>query len=98
MWLIIRRDLMMRSILSSSVIIFLFLLLNFSPASGTSFYDANGKKIDEAEYEKIIGARKSNTYRIQKEGYGDNATSLKDPVLLRKKRIEQWKLLRKSKG
>jgi hypothetical protein len=89
-----RRDLIMRSILSNLAIIFLFLLLSFSPASGTSYYNADGKKIDQVDYKKILDTRKSNTNRIQKDGYGDNAISLKDPVLLRKKRIEQWQLLR----
>ena len=89
---------MTKKLLSSLIFILLFFLLNLSPADGTEFYGENGKKIDEAKYEKIIGKRKSKADEIQKEGYRGNATSLKDPILLRKKRIEQWKLLRKSKG
>ncbi|MFC1816682.1 hypothetical protein ACFL0M_12280 [Thermodesulfobacteriota bacterium] len=89
---------MTRNLLSSLIFILLFFVLNFYPAAGTEFYDENGKKINESKYEKIIKKRKSKIDKIQKEGYRGNAISLKDPILLRKKRIEQWKLLRKSKG
>lgn len=88
---------MNRNLLSSLIFILLCFLLNFSPASGSEFYDENGKNINEAKYEKIINNRKSKIDKIQKEGYSNNVSSLKDPILFRKKRIEQWKLLRKSK-
>ena len=88
---------MIRNILSGLIFISLFFALNFSTAVGTEFYNESGSKIDVANYEKIISARKSTIDQIQREGYGDKVTSLKDPILLRKKRMEQWELYRKSK-
>jgi len=76
-------------------IIFLSVLLllmgTTSPLAAASYYDPDGKQINNVEYEKIVNQRSSEIKAIQLKGYGGNESDFKDPVLLRKKRIEQWK-------
>ena len=87
---------MKKRILINLSAILLFSIGTIVPATGTIYYGYDGKKIEKAEYEKIIGQRAPDIKAIQMEGYKDISADLKDPVLLRKKRIEQWKQLRDS--
>lgn len=89
---------MKKKILINLSAILLFSICTIAPATGTIYYSYDGKKIDKAEYEKIISKRASDVKAIQIEGYKDNSADLIDPVLLRKKRIEQWKQSRDLSG
>ena len=60
----------------------------------TLFFDLNGKAIDKTQYaqnatdrEKTIGMKLGNGYNVDPPAW-------KDPIKLRKKRIEQWKQMR----
>jgi hypothetical protein len=83
--------------LLKSMGVFLFLLLTFSPPAAAGYYDQNGVAVDKAQYENIVETRQANITKINTDGYGQEKATLEDPVLLRKKRIEQWKALQKPK-
>ena len=73
------------------LLLFLFSLF-LSPATA-AYYDQNGVAVDRAQYEKIVKMRQTDMDKIITGGYGEGKATLEDPVLLRKKRIEQWKAL-----
>jgi len=78
--------------------IILFLLYAIPALAGdVVFYDNNGKLVDRAGYEKSIKQRSQKIDRIMQEGYGDKTMKLEDPILLRKKRLEQWKKYRETR-
>ncbi|MBW1694091.1 MAG: hypothetical protein JRJ41_08020 [Deltaproteobacteria bacterium] len=84
--------------LAQSVFIILFLLYALPSLAGdVVFYDNKGKLIDKTEYEKIVDKRAQKIDKIMQDGYKDNTMKLEDPVLLRKKRIEQWEKYRKAR-
>lgn len=84
--------------LAQSVFIILFLLGAIPALAGdVVFYDNKGKLMDKAEYEKIVKERSQKINRIMLEGYRNNTMKLEDPILLRKKRIEQWKKYREAR-
>ena len=74
----------------------LFLLLTFSTPAAAAYYDQNGVEVNKAQYEKIIRTRQANINKINTGGYSENKATLEDPVLLRNKRMEQWKSLQKK--
>ena len=76
----------------------LFLFLLFSLPATAAYYDHNGVAVDKDQYEKIVKMRQANTDQINTVGYGEGKSTLEDPVLLRKKRIEQWKALQKPEN
>jgi hypothetical protein len=73
------------------------LLASSSFGEKFNYYDGTGKKIEKADYEKLVNVRKPKVNSVLKGGYGGGSTGFKDPVLLRKKRIRQWKLYRQSR-
>ena len=78
--------------------IILFLLYAIPALAGdVVFYDNNGKLVDKAGYEKSVKQRSQKIDRIMQEGYGDKTMKLEDPILLRKKRLEQWKKYRETR-
>ncbi len=84
--------------LAQSMFIVLFLLYALPALAGdVVFYDNKGKLIDKIEYEKIVKKRAQKIDKIMQDGYKDNTMKLEDPVLLRKKRIEQWKKYRETR-
>ena len=83
--------------LLKSIGLLLFLLLIFSLPAAAAYYDQNGVAVDKARYEKIVKTRQSNINKINTEGYSEDKATLEDPVMLRNKRIEQWKALQKMK-
>lgn len=87
---------MLKKILAACGCIFLFLTVAYLPGAGAAYYDMKGKEVDKAEYEKLINQRKTTIDKINKEGYGNPSSRLEDPVLLRHKRIEQWKAFEKK--
>ena len=83
--------------LLKSIGVFLLLLLTFSPPAAAGYYDQNGAEVDKARYETIIKMRQAQTDKVNTDGYGQDKATIEDPVLLRKKRIEQWKALQDQK-
>jgi len=75
----------------------LFLFLIFSSPAAAAYYDQNGVEVDKAQYEKIVRMRQANINKINTGGYNENKATLEDPVLLRNKRIEQWKTQQNQK-
>ena len=86
---------MKNRLLYGFIFISLVLLFMVSSASGVTYYDNNGIKVDKNGYEKQINLRKEKITEILNLGYGINDSGLEDPVRLRKKRMEQWRLYRK---
>ena len=87
----------MKKIFFYGVVFVVFLLLN-SPATAVTYFNSEGKQIDKVEYEKVMDTRTSMIQTILLNGYGVENTDFRDPVLLRKKRIEQWEASKKIKG
>lgn len=84
--------------LVKTMFIILFLLYAIPALAGdVVFYDNNGKLVDKAGYEKSVKERSQKIERIMQEGYGGNAMKLEDPILLRKRRLEQWKKYRETR-
>jgi hypothetical protein len=67
------------------------------PAKVT-YYDINGNEIEKAEYKKVTQQRRIQISELIRKGRRDNTNRLIDPSLLRKKRIERWKLLREKRA
>ena len=79
-------------------VLFVALLFLYTPATAATYFNSEGKQIDKVEYEKVMDTRTSIIQSTLLNGYGDEDTGIRDPVLLRKKRIEQWKAFNKVKG
>lgn len=75
----------------------LFLILTFSTPAAAAYYDQNGVEVDKSQYDKIVKMRQANINKINTDGYSEDKTTLEDPVLLRKKRMEQWKAQQNQK-
>jgi hypothetical protein len=85
--------------LVQSMFIILFFLYAIPALAGeVVFYDNNGKLVDKTGYEKVVKERSQKIERIMEEGYGNNAMKLEDPILLRKRRLQQWKEYRETLG
>jgi len=74
----------------------MFLLLIFSAPAAASYYDQNGNKVEKDQYEKVIQMRAADINKINTDGYRESSSRLEDPVRLRNKRVEQWKLQQKK--
>ena len=77
--------------------IFLVLAVLQLPAmvfSETNNFDADGEAIDKVQYEIVVSERQKNISMELEYGYNESAGIWKDPIKLRKKRIEQWKQMR----
>ena len=88
--------------INKRLIIFLavvLILLNGIPASSetVNYYDLTGKVVSYLQYEKINSMHGAEINRIMKEGYNEKNSVIKDPIVLRKKRIEQWEKYRSFK-
>jgi hypothetical protein len=82
---------MKQKVMINFLSVLLLLLGATSPLVAASYYTPEGKQIDTVAYEKIVNQRSSEIKAIQIRGYGGKDADFKDPVLLRKKIIEQWK-------
>ena len=85
---------MKHKIIINLLSVLLLIIGSTSPLVAANYYKPDGQQIDNVEYEKIVNQRSSEISAIQIGGYGGDQADFKDPVLLRKKRIEQWKLYR----
>ena len=77
--------------------IFLLLAMVHHPAvvfSETDNFNADGLAIDKVQYEILASEREKNIDMELEHGYNEAAVIWKDPIKLRKKRIEQWKQMR----
>jgi hypothetical protein len=85
-----------------NILLINFLLLFFStllyqatPVFGEPIHiDPEGKAIDKATYELIASEREKTLSIKLRNGYDDKYFAWKDPIKLRKKRIEQWRIMR----
>ena len=60
----------------------------------TIFFDFDGHVITKAQYPVVASDREKNLSMKLKNGYNVKSNVLKDPIRLRKKRIEQWRIMR----
>ena len=58
------------------------------------FFDSDGNIVDKTKYEQIASERGKILSKNLSNGYGAISKNLKDPIKLRKKRIEQWRIMR----
>ena len=80
--------------LMATSLLFIFMI---SPAAGITYFKPDGTKIESAEFDKIVNARQPSIEKISRNGYETQTVGFEDPVLLRQKRIEQWKNRQASK-
>jgi len=87
----------MKNRLLLNVFTILFLVFLFLPAGvfgDVVYYDIDGKVIDKAQHELITMDREKTMSMRLKNGYDQTSNAWKDPIKLRKKRIEQWRIMR----
>jgi len=75
----------------------LFFALFYQPTFAfgvTIFFDFNGNVLTKPQYQVIASDRKINLNMKLKNGYNVKSNVWKDPIKLRKKRIEQWRIMR----
>jgi len=85
--------------ISALIFFFVFLLLTVlhQPAivfSDTENFNADGLAIDKVQYEILASERNKHIGMALENGYDADTSTWKDPIKLRKKRIEQWKQMR----
>ena len=76
---------------------FLLLVILVQPTlvfSEADNFNTDGLEIDEDQYEILASERDKNVGMELENGYNKGAGVWKDPIKLRKKRIEQWKQMR----
>lgn len=79
------------------IIVILFPLVMLPTVSGNiQYFDPNGKIIEPPRYQQLVQDREPEINQLNQEGYGNKTMKLQDPILLRKKRIEEWEKRRKS--
>ena len=77
--------------------VFLLLAVLHQPAivfSEDDNFNVDGLAIDKGQYEILVSEREKKIGMALENGYNENAGIWKDPIKLRKKRIEQWKQMR----
>ena len=77
--------------------VFLLLAVLHQPAlvfSETANFNVDGLVIDKVQYEIMVSERDKTIGMELENGYTEDADVWKDPIKLRKKRIEQWKQMR----
>ena len=60
----------------------------------TSFFDFDGNVINKAQYEVVASDREKKLSMELRNGYNENSNVWIDPIKLRKRRIEQWRIMR----
>jgi hypothetical protein len=87
----------MKKTLTINFFAILFLALLYQPAfvcGDTLFFDPDGNVIDKAQYEQNASDREKTLSIKLSNGYDMNSDVWKDPIKLRKTRIEQWRIMR----
>ena len=75
----------------------LFFALLYQPAfayGDTIFFDLDGNVIDKAQYDLSVSDRDKTLSTKLRDGYDIQSDAWKDPIKLRKIRIEQWRIMR----
>jgi len=87
----------MKNTLFINFIVILFSVLLYQPTfvfGDTIHIDAKGSTIDKATYERIALEREKTLSIKLRNGYNATSNAWKDPIKLRKIRIEQWQNMR----
>jgi len=85
----------MKTLLQSLGLLVILHLILTAPAAA-AYYDENGVKIEKDRFKQIVQMRAADINKINKDGYGEPSIRMEDPVRLRNKRIDQWKLQQKK--
>ena len=75
----------------------LFFALFYQPTfvfGVTIFFDVDGNVITKVQYKVSTSDREKNLSMKLRNGYNVKSNVWKDPIKLRKKRIEQWRIVR----
>jgi hypothetical protein len=87
----------MKNVLLINLFAILLFALIGQPAfafGNTIYFDLDGNVVDNSQYEKaVLGREKRIGMRLQ-DGYNEKSNGWKDPIKLRKNRIEQWRIMR----
>jgi hypothetical protein len=87
---------MKKKLLFNFIVIFLFSLFH-QPVlvrSDIIFFNSNGNVVDKEKYDKTASNREQMLSQKLSNGYGAIPKNWQDPIKLRKKRIEQWRIMR----
>jgi len=87
----------MKNTLSINFFAILFFALFYQPTfvfGVTIFFDFNDNVITKAQYEMNASDREKNLSMKLRNGYNVKSNVWIDPIKLRKKRIEQWRIMR----
>ena len=87
----------MKSTLLTNFFAILLFTLIYQPAfvSGdTIYFDVDGNIVNQAQYEQTKTDRDKNLSIKLRNGYNVKSNDWRDPIKLRKKRIEQWRIMR----
>ena len=77
-----------------AILLFAFFYQPTFVFSVTSFFDFDGNVINKAQYEVVASDREKKLSMKLRNGYNENAYVWIDPIKLRKKRVEQWRIMR----
>ena len=81
------------------IVMIIILVSTFLPTalfSATVYYDVNGNVIENIKFKRTAVDRDNAIKSELKSGYTSEIKGWKDPIKLRKRRIEQWKDMRSS--
>ena len=87
---------MKRTLLINFITILLFTLFYQSAflSADAIFFDSDGNVISKEIYEEIASNRDEMLSNELSNGYRAMPKNLKDPIKLKEKRIEQWRMMR----
>jgi hypothetical protein len=87
----------MKNVLLINLFAILLFALIGQPAfvfGNTIYFDLDGNIVDNAQYEKDVLDREKRINMKLHDGYNEKSNDWKDPIKLRKNRIEQWRIMR----
>ena len=87
----------MKNTLLINFLAILFFALFYQPTFAfgvTIFFDFDGNVITKAQYQAVASDREKKLSMKLRNGYYENSNVWIDPIKLRKKRIEQWRIMR----
>ena len=87
----------MKNTLLINFLVIIFSALLYQPTfvfGDTIHIDSEGNTIDKTKYELIVSEREKNLGIKLRNGYNVKPDAWKDPIKLRKIRIEQWRIMR----
>ena len=87
----------MKKVLLINFFTILLLALIGQPAivfSNTIYFDLDGNIVDNAQYKNAVVDREKRISIKLQDGYNEKSNDWKDPIKVRKNRIEQWEIMR----